>query len=94
VLGVIMALYGVVYAVLENDCRRYCLPYFSQVGYMVAGVGSNQMANHGACAHAFAIFFTKASCSWAAVRAAHDGESKFTELGGLWKKCRGHLCSH
>jgi multicomponent Na+:H+ antiporter subunit D len=39
VLGVIMALYGVVYAVLENDARRLLAYHIiSQVGYMVAGV--------------------------------------------------------
>jgi multicomponent Na+:H+ antiporter subunit D len=39
-LGAIMALYGVMYAILENDIRRM-LAYgiISQVGYMVAGVG-------------------------------------------------------
>ena len=35
-----MALYGVVYAVLENDCRRLLAYHIvSQVGYMVAGIG-------------------------------------------------------
>ena len=55
-LGVIMALYGVVYAVLENDCRKLLAYHIiSQVGYMVAGVGlGTQMAINGACAHAFA----------------------------------------
>ena len=40
-LGVIMALYGVVYAVLENDSRRL-LAYHavSQVGYMILGIGT------------------------------------------------------
>ncbi len=39
-LGAIMALYGVVYAVLENDIRRLLAYHIiSQVGYMVAGVG-------------------------------------------------------
>ncbi|TIU89333.1 MAG: Na+/H+ antiporter subunit D, partial [Mesorhizobium sp.] len=39
-LGTVMALYGVIYAVLENDCRRLLAYHIvSQVGYMVAGVG-------------------------------------------------------
>ncbi len=61
VLGVIMALYGVVYAVLENDCRRLLAYHIiSQVGYMVAGVGlGTQMAINGACAHAFAHILYK-----------------------------------
>ena len=61
VLGVIMALYGVVYAVLENDARRLLAYHIiSQVGYMVAGVGiGTQMAINGACAHAFAHILYK-----------------------------------
>src|ERR1019366_2503079 len=53
-LGVIMALYGVVYAVLENDCRRLLAYHIiSQVGYMVAGVGlGTQMAINRACVRA------------------------------------------
>ena len=40
IMGVIMAIYGVVYAVLENDARRLLAYHIiSQVGYMVAGVG-------------------------------------------------------
>ena len=35
-----MAVYGVVYAVLENDARRLLAYHIiSQVGYMVCGVG-------------------------------------------------------
>ncbi len=56
-----MALYGVVYAVLENDARRLLAYHIiSQVGYMVAGVGiGTQMAINGACAHAFAHILYK-----------------------------------
>jgi hypothetical protein len=40
-LGVAMALYGVVYAVLENDCRRLLAYHIiSQVGYMGQPVAS------------------------------------------------------
>jgi multicomponent Na+:H+ antiporter subunit D len=60
-LGVIMALYGVVYAVLENDARRLLAYHIiSQVGYMVAGVGiGTELAINGACAHAFAHILYK-----------------------------------
>jgi multicomponent Na+:H+ antiporter subunit D len=89
ILGVIMALYGVVYAVLENDCRRL-LGYhiISQVGYMVAGVGlGTQMAINGACAHAFAHILYKGLLFMGCGAVLYKtGESKFTELGGLWKK--------
>ena len=38
--GAAMAVYGVVYAVLENDARRLLAYHIiSQVGYMVCGVG-------------------------------------------------------
>ncbi|HVV73500.1 MAG TPA: Na(+)/H(+) antiporter subunit D, partial [Verrucomicrobiae bacterium] len=88
-LGVIMALYGVVYAVLENDCRRLLAYHIiSQVGYMVAGVGlGTQMAINGACAHAFAHILYKGLLFMGCGAVLHmTGESKFTQLGGLWRK--------
>jgi multicomponent Na+:H+ antiporter subunit D len=88
-LGVIMALYGVVYAVLENDCRRLLAYHIiSQVGYMVAGVGlGTQMAINGACAHAFAHILYKGLLFMGCGSVLYmTGESKFTELGGLWRK--------
>lgn len=88
-LGVIMALYGVVYAVLENDSRRLLAYHIiSQVGYMVAGVGlGTEMAINGACAHAFANILYKGLLFMGCGAVLHvTGESKFTELGGLYKK--------
>ncbi len=88
-LGVIMALYGVVYAVLENDCRRLLAYHIiSQVGYMVAGVGlGTELAINGACAHAFAHILYKGLLFMGCGAVLHmTGESKFTELGGLWRK--------
>ena len=89
VLGVIMALYGVVYAVLENDSRRLLAYHIiSQVGYMVAGVGlGTQLAINGACAHAFAHILYKGLLFMGTGAVLHvTGQSKFTELGGLYKK--------
>ncbi|HID19359.1 MAG TPA: Na(+)/H(+) antiporter subunit D [Methanophagales archaeon] len=87
-LGVIMALYGVVFAVLENDIRRL-LAYsiISQVGYMVAGVGiGTAMAINGASAHAFCHILYKALLFMGAGAVIEmTGRSKFTELGGLYK---------
>jgi multicomponent Na+:H+ antiporter subunit D len=88
-LGVAMALYGVVYAVLENDCRRLLAYHIiSQVGYMVAGVGlGTELAINGACAHAFAHILYKGLLFMGCGSVLYmTGESKFTELGGLWKK--------
>jgi multicomponent Na+:H+ antiporter subunit D len=89
VLGVIMAIYGVVYAVLENDARKLLAYHIiSQVGYMVAGVGlGTQLAINGACAHAFAHILYKGLLFMGTGSVLQmTGQSKFTELGGLYKK--------
>ncbi len=89
VLGVIMALYGVVYAVLENDSRRLLAYHIiSQVGYMVAGVGlGTALAINGACAHAFAHILYKGLLFMGCGSVLHmTGKSKFTDLGGLYQK--------
>lgn len=88
-LGVIMALYGVVYAVLENDSRRLLAYHIiSQVGFMVAGVGiGTQLAINGVCAHAFAHILYKGLLFMGCGSVLYmTGRSKFTELGGLYKK--------
>lgn len=88
-LGVAMALYGVVYAVLENDSRRLLAYHIiSQVGYMVAGCGiGTAMAINGAVAHAFAHILYKGLLFMGCGSVLHmTGKSKFTELGGLYKK--------
>ena len=88
-LGVFMALYGVVYAVLENDARRLLAYHIiSQVGYMVAGVGiGTQLAINGACAHAFAHILYKGLLFMGCGSVLYmTGQSKFSELGGLYKK--------
>jgi multicomponent Na+:H+ antiporter subunit D len=94
-LGVIMALYGVVYAVLENDSRRLLAYHIiSQVGYMVAGVGLadldtkfGKLALNGACAHAFAHILYKGLLFMGCGTVLHQtGESRFTRLGGLYSK--------
>src|SRR3990172_9479849 len=87
-LGVIMALYGVVYAVLENDVRRLLSYHIvSQVGYMVAGVGmGTEMALNGSVSHAFAHILYKALLFMGAGAVIHmTGRRKLTELGGLYK---------
>ena len=86
VLGTVMALYGVVYAVLENDIRRLLAYHIiSQVGFMVtaAGIGTHG-AIEGATAHAVAHVLYKGLMIMAAgaVMAA-TGTTKMTELGGL-----------
>lgn len=88
-LGVIMALYGVVYAVLENDARRLLAYHIiSQVGYMVAGVGiGTEMAINGTCAHAFAHILYKGLLFMGCGSVLFmTGTSKFSNLGGLYTK--------
>ncbi len=84
--GIVMALYGVVYAVLENDIRRLLAYHIiSQVGYMVAGVGiGTPLALGGAAAHAFCHILYKALLLMGAgaVMTA-TGRRTLTELGGI-----------
>jgi multicomponent Na+:H+ antiporter subunit D len=90
-LGAIMAIYGVVYAVLENDIRRLLAYHIiSQVGYMVCGVGlGSEMAINGASAHAFSHILYKALLFMGVGAVIHvTGKRKMTELQGrsLYKK--------
>ncbi len=86
IFGTVMALYGVIYAVLENDIRRLLAYHIiSQVGFMVtaAGIGTHE-AIEGATAHAFAHVLYKGlmiMATGAVLTAA--GTTKMTELGGL-----------
>jgi multicomponent Na+:H+ antiporter subunit D len=88
VVGCVMALYGIIYAILENDMRRI-LAYsiINQVGFMVTGVGiGTAMALNGAVAHAFCHIIYKALL-WMSAGAVLQltGKSKCTDLGGLYK---------
>lgn len=89
VLGVIMAIYGIIYAIMENDIRKLLgWEIVSQVGYMVAGVGiGTALAINGTCAHAFAHILYKGLLFMAAGAVIHaTGQSKLTNLGGLYRK--------
>ena len=89
VLGVIMTLYGVGYAVIENDARRILAYHIvSQVGYMVCAVGiGTSMAINGAAAHAYAHILYKALLFMGAGCVLEmTGKSKLSELGGLYAK--------
>lgn len=86
--GAIMTLYGIVYAILENDMRRV-LAYsiINQVGFMIAGIGiGTELAINGAASHAFAHILYKALLMMSASAVLYmTGKSKCTELGGLYK---------
>lgn len=85
--GLIMAVYGIVYAILENDMRRI-LAYsiVNQVGFMVCGIGiGTEMALNGAAAHAFAHIIYKALLLMSAGSVLYmTGKRKCTDLGGLY----------
>ena len=88
VLGCMMSLYGIIYALLENDMRRI-LAYsiINQVGFMVTGVGiGTAMALNGAAAHAFCHIIYK-SLLWMSAGSVlyMTGKSRCTDLGGLYK---------
>jgi multicomponent Na+:H+ antiporter subunit D len=86
-VGLFMALYGIVYALLENDMRRI-LAYsiVNQVGFMIAGIGiGTEMALNGAAAHAFTHIIYKALLLMSAGSVLlMTGRRKCSELGGLF----------
>ncbi|MGI6453419.1 MAG: Na(+)/H(+) antiporter subunit D [Syntrophomonadaceae bacterium] len=86
--GIIMTIYGIVFAILENDMRRI-LSYsiINQVGFMVVGIGiGTPMALNGAVSHAFAHILYKGLLMMSAGAVLYTtGRSKCTELGGLYK---------
>ncbi|MGB8952512.1 MAG: Na(+)/H(+) antiporter subunit D [Candidatus Aminicenantales bacterium] len=86
IMGVIMTLYGVIFAILSNDIRGILAYHIiSQVGYMVAGVGiGTEMSMNGSAAHAFSHILYKALLFMGAGTILQaTGRYKLTELGGL-----------
>ncbi len=87
-MGGIMAVYGVIFALMQNDVRRL-LSYhiISQVGYMVAGVGiGTELAVNGGIAHVFNHILYKGllfMCMGSVIYMT--GKRKLTQLGGLAK---------
>ena len=88
VVGCIMTIYGIIYALLENDMRRI-LAYsiINQVGFMVCGVGiGTMMSINGTVAHAFCHIIYKALLWMSAGSVLYmTGKSRCTDLGGLYK---------
>ena len=87
-IGLYMAFYGIIYALLENDMRRI-LAYsiVNQVGFMVTGIGiGTEMALNGAAAHAFAHIIYKGLLLMSAGSVLHmTGKRKCSDLGGLFR---------
>jgi multicomponent Na+:H+ antiporter subunit D len=87
-IGVIMAVFPIFYAVIENDLRRV-LGYsmINQIGFMVVGVGiGTELALNGAVAHAFneVLFKGLLFMSMGAVL-FRVGHVRGSDLGGLYK---------
>ncbi|MFT5115194.1 MAG: multicomponent Na+:H+ antiporter subunit D [Parasphingorhabdus sp.] len=87
-VGIFMIMYGIIFALLENDARRI-LAYsiVNQVGFMVCAIGiGSEMALNGAAAHAFAhIIYKGLLFMCAGVVIYRTGFSKCTDLGGLFR---------
>ena len=89
VAGTVMAVYGVLYAAIENDARRILSYHIvSQVGYMLAGIGiGTAMTINGATVHAYAhilykgLLFMGAGCLLFAT-----GTARLDQLGGLLRR--------
>jgi multicomponent Na+:H+ antiporter subunit D len=87
-MGVVMTLFPVFYAVIENDLRKV-LAYSlnNQLGYMVVGIGiGTALSLNGTTSHAFAHILYKALLFMAMGAVLHrTGTIKATDLGGLYK---------
>lgn len=87
-IGLYMVMYGIIYALLENDIRRI-LAYsiVNQVGFMVTAIGiGTEMALNGAAAHAFAHIVYKALLFMSAgVVVYRTGMNRCTDVGGLFR---------
>ncbi len=88
-VGLLMALYGVTYAILSNDIRRVLAYHIvSQVGFMVTGIGiGTEMALNGATSHAYTHILYKGLLFMATGAVLHaTGKSRMTDLGGLYAR--------
>ena len=88
VIGGVMAMFPIFYAVIENDLRRVlCYSKINQIGFMVVGIGiGTDLAIDGAIAHAFTHVIYKGLLfmSMGAVL-FRTGEIRGSHLGGLYK---------
>ncbi len=88
-MGGAMALFGVIYALLQNDVRRLISYHIiSQVGYMLAGIGvGTALGVNGGIAHLINNLLYKTLLFMTTGSVIHmTGKRKLTELGGLARK--------
>lgn len=87
-IGIVMTVFPLFYAVIENDLRRvlsYCL--INPVGFMMVGIGiGTELSINGAAAYAFAHILYK-SLLFMSMGAVlfRTGKIKATDLGGVYK---------
>lgn len=89
ILGILMAIYGATFAVMENDMIRLLSYHIvSQVGYMVAGAGMGSvMSMNGATAHAICDILFKSLLFMCCVSLTYaTGIRKINQLGGMARK--------
>ncbi len=85
-IGLVMAIYGLVYAALENDIRRLlAFAIVSQMGIKVAGIGiGTPLALNGVAAHAAAaVIYTALLVMVAGSVLRQTGKTRLSELGSL-----------
>lgn len=88
-IGVIMAVFAALMAIMENDLRRLLSYHIvSQLGMMVASVGiEGAMGANGATAHVITnILFKGVLLMGAGAVIYATGKKKITELGGLGRR--------
>ena len=87
-IGLFMVIYGIIYALLENNIRRIlAFSIVNQVGFMVCAIGiGTEMALNGAAAHAFAHIIYKALLFMSAGAVIlRTGLNRCSEVGGLFR---------
>ncbi len=88
-MGGAMAIWGVVFALLQDDMRRLLSYHIqSQVGYMIAGIGiGTALATAGGMAHVFNhILYKGLLFMVVGVVIYRTGKERLSELGGLWRE--------
>ncbi|WP_254862686.1 Na(+)/H(+) antiporter subunit D [Halovivax gelatinilyticus] len=88
-MGGLMAVYGVVFALLQHDMRALLSYHIqAQLGYMVAGIGiGTAIGAAGAMGHLFNNVLYKSLLFMAVgVVIYRTGENDLYELGGLWRE--------
>lgn len=88
-MGGMMAVYGILFALLQNDIRKLISYHIiSQVGYMIAGIGvGTELGVNGGIAHLINNILYKTllfMCTGSVIYMT--GRSKLTDLGGLAKQ--------